>query len=195
MVLQLNKKPKFIAILVMVALSAGMVMAQESDSKARYAGITIRPFLGLVTNMNSEDFMLGVSFLPPLWSAGDLRCSASFWLRPYGKAVLSKYSENIYFVYKEEIYALLLGLDKELVLSRDLSLFGSAEAALVYKCYRGSDRDKVDLSIPVLTVGLGYGLLYNEANNQNLLLLRLGYQYCKMSIYPNRFFIALLVIM
>jgi len=193
MIRHLGKNLRIIFIMIMLATLLRTAAAQQGDYIPGSSKIEIPPYLGLVTNMNNEDFMLGVAFLPPLSNDLDLRFSAAFWLRPYGKSVLSRYSENIYFVYKEELYALLLGLDKEIVLSGKLSLFAAAEAALVYKCYRGSDRDNVDVSFPILTAGLGYGFLYNEANNCNQLQLRLGYQYCKMSIYPDRIFVSLLI--
>jgi hypothetical protein len=166
------------------------IFAQASELAGRDSNSEIPNYLGIQANMNGEDFMLGLSFLHRSVSWLDLRLTSSFWLRPYGKAVLVKQTENIYFIYKEELYALSLGLDKELTLSRDISLFSSAELGFALKIYRGSDRDKLDTVFPVFTAGLGCGFAYSAARNRNQFLLRLGYQYCKLSIYPNRFYLA-----
>jgi len=195
MTLHFSKLTEFIFVIIILLLVNQVIMAQESVSGGGYSDTEMSSYLGLVTNMNDEDFMLGVSFMPPSIQGLDLRFVCSFWLRPYGKSVLMKYTDNIYFVYKEELYALSFGVDKELRLFRDLSLFAAVESGFVYKCYRGSNRDNVDISFPIVTGGLGYGFLYNEHNNSNLLLLRLGYQYCKMSIFPNRFYLAFFFIL
>jgi hypothetical protein len=195
MTLHFSKITKFIFVIIILLLVNQAMMAQENTLNSEYSGTSIPSYLGLVTNMNNEDFLLGLSFMPPSLKGLDLRFICSFWARPYGKSVLIKYTDRIYFVYKEELYDLSFGLDKELALSRDLSLFAAVESGFVYKCYRGSNRDNLDISFPIATGGIGYGFLYNEHNNSNQFLLRLGYQYCKMSIYPNRFYFAVFVIL
>jgi hypothetical protein len=195
MTLTIRKTAKYVSIIIILLIADQLSMAQEGDLNSGYADTKIPSYLGLVTNMNDEDFLLGLSFMPPSIQGLDLRFVCSFWARPYGKSVLIKYTDNIYFVYKEELYDLSFGVDKELPLSRDLSLFAAVESGFVYKCYRGSNRDNLDISIPIVTGGVGYGFLYNEHNNSNQLLLRLGYQYCKMSIFPNRFYFAFFVIL
>ena len=195
MSLHFSKITEFIFVIIILLLVNQVIMAQESDLNSGYSDTEIPSYLGLVTNMNDEDFLLGLSFMPTSVQGMDLRFIFSFWARPYGKSVLIKYTDNIYFVYKEELYDLSVGVDKEVKLLKDLSLFGALESGFVYKCYRGSNRDNVDISFPIVTGGLGYGFLYNEHNNSNLLLLRLGYQYCKMSIFPNRFYLAFFFIL
>ena len=184
------KTIKIISALIIFLAYNQAVMAQETDIGGTDSDNEIPNYLGLQVNMNGEDFMLGLAYLHRSVSWLDLRLTSSFWLRPYGKSVLTKYSENIYFVYKEELYALSLGLDKELVFSRAVALFSSAELGFVYKAYRGSDRDKLEMVFPIITAGLSYGFAYSAGKNSNQFLLRLGYQYCKISIFPNRFYLA-----
>jgi hypothetical protein len=145
--------------------------------------------ISLPSNFNAEDFIIGIGYRRLLFEKQQVSALASFSGRPYAKSVLEKASKDMYYLFREYRYYLLLGLEKKYALQQRLDIFANAMTGASASYYRGSRRDHWRFTLPVLTAGLEWKL---GAPDDAYFSVQAAYQYINPDAHGHRVYTALL---
>ncbi len=175
----LRSTPKLlIALLIAVSTSVYAQFdkpgAKTYEKSHKHSAYLEMPF-GVV---DQGDLSLGLSYRHSISGEKFLGVFGSFYVRPYGKAVLVKSGPDYFFQTKEYRFILAGGLDKKWWINNRLDAFMSAGLGVTFVDYRGTGEgvwkghklEKKEGFTPVITGGFSYKFT-------RYVFLRMGYQY------------------
>ena len=149
--------------------------------------------VGVDVHFNNNDVFLGASFYLADPFGEEYAIMFSAYGRPYGKKVLIKESAGVYSILREHRYLALIGVERQFLLTSDLSAFVDLLGGMSMIFYRGSNRDHVEATFPVINAGLSFALPEGEYFKYDWFLLRAGYQYINLPSYEHRIYFGVLV--
>ena len=174
-------------------LSLFFFLLAAQSAIAQTEEVTPSHHIGIDTHFNNKDIFLGASFYLADPFGEEYALMFSLYGRPYGKKTLVKESAGVYTIFREHRYLALVGIERQFFLTKNASAFIDLLGGMSIIFYRGSNRDHIDGTLPVVNVGLSYALPEGEYFKYDYVLFRVGYQFINLSENNHRIYVGVLV--
>ena len=128
---------------------------------------------------NTKDFYLGADCAFLIYKPAMLYFNAVFYGRPFAKSYFEEAGPHTYYQYKENRFFIGAGFEEIYRFTPSFGLYASADIALSFSVYGGSDTSGKSYAAPLLGGGVIFTVGY--------VTFRGGYQYMPAPQAPDHF--------